>query len=51
MNDMILIGNELVDFDMSRDKVNRSMFDKNVMYQKPILESTLDYVFSHIGLS
>lgn len=48
---MFLIGNELVDFDMSRDKANRLAFDKNVIYNKPIMESTFDYIFSHIGLA
>ena len=50
MNDMIQIGNELLDFDTSRENVRKSAFDKNVIYQKPIFESTLDYVFSNIGL-
>ena len=48
--DMVLVGNELVDFDTNREGVKKSMFDKNVIFQKPILEGALDYIFSHIGL-
>ena len=50
MNDMILVGNELLDFDTTRENIRKSAFDKNVVYQKPIFESTLDYIFSNIGL-
>ena len=49
--DMILIGNELLDYDLSREGVTKSCFDKNVIYQKPICENTFDYIFSHIGLA
>ena len=50
MMDMILVGNELVDYDINRENIRKSMFDKNVVYQKPILEASMDYVISHIGL-
>ena len=52
MNDMFIIGNELVDFDgvINREGVARSMFDRNVIFQKNIMESTMDYVLSHVGL-
>lgn len=33
MCDMILVGNELLDYDMNRENVKKSMFDKNVIYQ------------------
>ena len=32
MNDMILVGNELVDYDMNREGVKKSMFDKSVIF-------------------
>jgi len=50
MMDMTLIGNELVDFDLSRDGTTKSVFDRNVVIQKTIMESSLDYIFSHVGL-
>ena len=51
MTEMILVGNELIDMNTDREGVKKSMFDKNVVFQKPILENSLDLVFSHIGLA
>jgi actin-related protein 5 len=50
MMDMILVGNELIDYDVYRGDTRKSMFDKNVVFQRPILEASMDYVISHIGL-
>ena len=32
MNDMILVGNELIDYDTNREGVKKSMFDKNAIF-------------------
>ena len=32
MNDMILVGNELLDYDINREGVKKSMFDKNAIF-------------------
>ena len=34
MNEMVLVGNELIDFDLNRDGLKKSMFDRNIIYQK-----------------
>jgi actin-related protein 5 len=47
---MHLVGNEINEFEASK-VAKRSMFDKNVVYHFQSLEHSLDYTFSHLGLS
>ena len=47
---MCLVGNELVEWDLKEVGQRRSMFDKNCVFQRDILEATLDYVFLNCGL-
>ena len=48
--DMCLVGNELIEWDLKEVGQRRSMFDKNCVFQRDILEATLDYVFLNCGL-
>jgi hypothetical protein len=32
MNDMVLVGNELNDFDTNRENAKKSVFDRNVIF-------------------